>query len=151
VNVVESRVVRGLPEHLFPISQDYARRLTWDTALAAVRLIESDAPALGATVFYRSKDGYRMLARYIAFEPPYAAAIKMVRGPWWLQKFSGSWTFLQITNELTAVTFSYGFRIRPRVLEWLCYRPIRVMMARRVRRALERFANLAEAASIDET
>src|SRR5215471_14106754 len=107
-------VVKGSPEEVFALTQDYARRLTWDPFLRrAVLLGGAKAPAVGV----RSWLG--METEYVSFSPPRVAAVKMTRGPMLVETFAGAWEFAPLDGGRTQVTFRYNFRVRPRWLAWL--------------------------------
>ena len=40
-----------------------------------------------------AKSGWAMETEYVSFSPPRTTAVKMTRGPWFLDSFAGSWHF----------------------------------------------------------
>jgi ribosome-associated toxin RatA of RatAB toxin-antitoxin module len=113
-------IVDGSPEEVFGLTQDYARRLTWDPFLReAVLLNGASAPAVGVRACCVARSGMKMETEYVSFVPPHVTAVKMTRGPRILESFAGTWEFEPIQEGKTRVTFRYNFRVRPRWLAWL--------------------------------
>jgi ribosome-associated toxin RatA of RatAB toxin-antitoxin module len=120
MKLVVRRDVRRSPADLFELSQDYQRRLEWDTFLRAAYLLHgAGEAALGAESYCRSRGGSVMVSRYVSFHPPHIAAVTMVQGPALLRSFSGTWQFKALAKGGTEVCFIYNFRLRP---DWL--RPV---------------------------
>ena len=111
--------VAAAPDVVFALTQDYARRLTWDPFLsrAELRRRRGRRPAVGVRAWCVAKDGIGMETEYVTFAPPRLAAVKMTRGPWLLESFGGAWEFAP-DGAGTLVLFRYQFRMRPRWLAW---------------------------------
>jgi ribosome-associated toxin RatA of RatAB toxin-antitoxin module len=141
-----ARVVIARPaDALFWLSQDYERRLEWDSYLSEAYLIGSSRLAtVGAESFCRSRGGSVMVSRYISFEPPSHAAVEMIRGPWVLSKFGGTWRFRPQQNGSTEVRFIYNFTVRPAALQWMLEPLVGVLFRRDMRHRLEAFRRWAE-------
>jgi hypothetical protein len=77
-----------------------------------------------------------MTVRYVGFRRPRAAAVEMVRGPWFIAKFAGTWRFDAIGPERTRVTFRYNLVAGPRALAWLIQPLLERVFARHTRRRL---------------
>jgi len=112
-------VVRADPARVFDLTQDYARRLTWDPFLRSAELVGATAPGLGVRAWCVARTGFGMETEYVTFAPPRLAAVKMTRGPWMLESFGGAWEFRATGDGATEVAFRYQFRTRPRWLAWL--------------------------------
>lgn len=105
---------------LFDLSQDYSRRLDWDPFSESYHFLTPDGvPRVGAEVSGRARNGFRMHARYIAFNRPEGAAFEMVSGPWFFRTFAGAWRFVEESPGNTIVSFNYNFTVRPAFLRWL--------------------------------
>jgi hypothetical protein len=105
---------------LFALTQDYTRRLEWDCFLRAARLVGGAREAgLGVRADCTAWNGLSMETEYVSFNPPSTAAVKMTRGPWFLDSFAGSWRFHEETPGRTRVFFKYAVRGRPRWLAFL--------------------------------
>ena len=110
--------VAATPDAVFALTQDYARRLTWDPFLSRAELVGgASTPAVGVRAWCVSRMGIGMETEYVTFAPPRLAAVKMTRGPWLLESFGGAWEFAP-DERGTVVTFRYQFRVRPRWLAW---------------------------------
>lgn len=111
-------VVRRAPDYVYRVSQDYAIRFDWDPFLERLDVISGSAedPQIGTQVAVRSRLGMRMVVEFVQIVPPARVAVKMLRGPWIIAKFAGSWTF-RACPEGTEVTFRYVFAMGP--LAWL--------------------------------
>ena len=111
-------IVDALPDEVFAITQDYARRLTWDPFLRRAELIGSSIPAVGVRAWCVTRSGIGMETEYVSYTPPRVVAVKMTRGPKLLETFGGAWEFALVDGNKTRVTFRYQFRARPRCLAW---------------------------------
>ena len=113
-------VVHSDAARVFALTQDYARRLTWDPFLRSAELVGGAvAPGVGVRAWCVARLGLGMETEYVSFAPPRIAAVKMTRGPWVLESFGGAWEFRADGNAATTVSFRYQFRTRPRWLAWL--------------------------------
>jgi hypothetical protein len=124
VTFVDSIEIAADPAPLFRLSQDYDRRLDWDPFLKSAELTDGAREAgVGVRALCVDRNGTAMETEYISFNPPNTVAVKMTRGPWFLESFAGSWRFEAIAPARTRVSFIYSFRARPGWLAWLL-RPI---------------------------
>src|SRR5438445_763553 len=111
-----SILIRATAAHLFALTQDYTRRLEWDPFLKEATLLNGAAKAgVGVRANCIARSGLTMETEYVSFNPPRATAVKMTKGPWFIDTFSGSWRF-QEENGRTHVHFRYHLRARPRSL-----------------------------------
>ncbi|RZM30315.1 MAG: SRPBCC family protein [Pedobacter sp.] len=109
----EKIVIRSDQETVFDYTQDYSRRLVWDTFLRRAELIDgAKAPAAGVVAYCVSKHGMGMYTEYVTFNRPNVTAIRMTKGPKMFRDFLGSWNFRPAGEGLTEVTFLYSFDIR---------------------------------------
>ncbi|MGI4863293.1 MAG: type II toxin-antitoxin system RatA family toxin [Janthinobacterium lividum] len=105
--------IAAAPEVIFDYTQDYANRLNWDTFLKRAELIEGAQKAdKGVKAYCVAKNGLGMVTEYVSFNRPKVTAIKMTKGPFLFKGFLGSWTFKELTKDLTEVTFLYSFELR---------------------------------------
>lgn len=120
---VESRVTISAPvDAVYRISQDYAVRYDWDPFPENISVVsgDPDALAVGTRVLVKSKLGMDMLVEFVQLMPPTRAAVKMIKGPWFLEKFAGSWIFQEGQSDLqTEARFRYTIIAKPRVLRLL--------------------------------
>lgn len=60
-----------------------------------------------------------MRVAFVQLQPPTRAAVKMVQGPWFLEKFAGSWVFRAQSADITLARFRYTVVARPGLLRGL--------------------------------
>ena len=112
-----SILIHAVPDALFALTQDYTRRLQWDSFLQQAYLLHgATAAAVGVRAYCRARNGLGMETEYVTCTPPIVAAVKMTRGPWFLESFAGSWRFHEEAPGQTRVFFRYHVRAWPR---WL--------------------------------
>jgi hypothetical protein len=66
--------------------------------------------------------------------------MKMVEGPWFFKEFAGGWTFTDLGDEQTRVTWRYTFSIRPIFLRPIVDRIGLIILPRDLDRRLRGFA-----------
>lgn len=104
---------------VFRLLHDYDRRLQWDTLLRKAYLTsEHEAACKGATSCCVGKPCFGLIAmhtRYIAFDEPKMAAVKLINRPLFFESFSAS--IKHENNELgSTAEYTFQFRARPK---WL--------------------------------
>ncbi|MGL4630149.1 MAG: type II toxin-antitoxin system RatA family toxin [Leadbetterella sp.] len=108
----ETIPIHEKPEVVFDFTQDYTKRLQWDTFLKKADLIDgADRAGVGVKSYCEAKNGIGMVTEYVTFNRPRVTAIKMTKGPYMFKSFLGSWTFKAI-GESTEVLFLYSFSLR---------------------------------------
>jgi ribosome-associated toxin RatA of RatAB toxin-antitoxin module len=109
----EKIIINETQEAIFDYTQDYENRLSWDTFLKKAELINGATKAdKGVRAYCVARNGLGMETEYISFNRPKVTAIKMTRGPLLFKTFSGSWTFKELSQGTTEVTFLYSFELR---------------------------------------
>jgi ribosome-associated toxin RatA of RatAB toxin-antitoxin module len=115
--VEESVVIDAPAEGLFALSQDYALRRAWDPFTGDMRFLGgAGSYGRGVRVWFRARNGLTMVVELVGFRPPRSVAMRMVRGPWFLRRFAGTWVFAPRPGGRAEVTFRYSFEPRWR---WL--------------------------------
>jgi hypothetical protein len=95
---------------VYDISQDYGVRYEWDPFPDSIQTLPDQ------TIYIRSKLGMEMWVRMVQNKRPYRAAMKMIRGPWFLEKFAGSWLFHPTgDSDSCIVTFRYLLITKPKL------------------------------------
>jgi len=113
IKFTEKITINCSPETAFDYTQDYSKRLTWDTFLKKAELINGATEAgLGVKAYCVAKNGLGMETEYVSFNRPKATAIKLTKGPFMFKAFLGSWTFKELENNNTEVIFLYSFQLR---------------------------------------
>lgn len=101
------------PEKVFDFTQDYSKRLHWDTFLKKADLIEGAIRAgKGVKAYCVAKNGLGMITEYVTYNRPKVTAIKMTKGPFMFKSFVGSWRFNDVSDGMTEVIFLYSFSLR---------------------------------------
>jgi hypothetical protein len=141
----ESIVIKSDPSALFRVSQDYARRLEWDPFLRSADLVGgADQAGVGVRALCVAKSGWAMETEYVSFSPPRTTAVKMTRGPWFLDRFAGSWHFDEVEPGCTRVSFCYNLQLRPTWLAWLLAPILARAFARETRQRLQGLKDAVE-------
>jgi ribosome-associated toxin RatA of RatAB toxin-antitoxin module len=117
--VEASIVIRAPQEGLFDLSQDYALRTAWDPFIREMSFLDGATQAgLGVRVTGRAYNGLGMTVQFVSFNRPDVVAMTMTEGPWFLERFAGSWRFVPREDGTTEVIFRYVFEAKPRWLRW---------------------------------
>lgn len=123
MTIIESRATINAPiDFVYQTTQDYSVRYEWDPFPENISVVSGDPNALsvGTQVQVKSKLGMGMLVEFVQVMPPERAAVKMIRGPWFLEKFAGSWIFQGTgQGERTEARFRYTIVAKPRALRHL--------------------------------
>lgn len=119
--IVESDIDINLPQELaFALTQDYYVRLEWDPFLRDMRFLDgAQEAAVGVKVWVKAWTGLTMTVEYISLKPPSVVAMQMLKGPWFFEKFAGTWRFRHLGPERSQVIFRYSFATR-----WPALRPL---------------------------
>ncbi len=118
---------------LFALSQDYSRRLEWDTFLKEARVIHPDTvPSVGVKTYCKTWNGIGMETEYVTFKAPNVVAVKMTHGPWFLHEFAATWRFEEHEGA-TIVTFIYHFKCRPLFFTPLIKALLKIEVTRRLK------------------
>ncbi len=110
--IIEKSIVINLSqERVFHIAQDYYIRPQWDTFSKKIEFMDGAKQAKpGVKVSVHAHNGLNMIVEYITVKAPERAAIKMISGPVFFEKFAGTWVFDKRDNNSTKVTFKYGYK-----------------------------------------
>lgn len=99
--------------NVFDYTQDYGKRLQWDTFLKKADLMDgASTAAKGVKAHCVAQNGLGMVTEYVTFNPPKVTAVRMTKGPYMFKSFLGSWTFKAIDHHTTEVIFLYSFAVR---------------------------------------
>lgn len=140
---IEARTTVAVePAVAFAISQTHGDlRLRWDRFIRAERLL-GGAPGQGRGVrtWTRHRWGMTMVSECVSFRPPSNTGMRMVQGPWFLERFAGGWQFRPAEGGGTRVTWRYSFACRPRWLAPIAERIGTVVLRREIRARVRGFA-----------
>jgi ribosome-associated toxin RatA of RatAB toxin-antitoxin module len=100
-------------QFVFDYTQDYGKRLSWDTFLEKADLIDGAQKAgVGVKAYCLARNRLGMATEYVTFNRPKTTTIKMTKGPFLFKTFLGSWVFKASAQDQTEVTFLYSFQLR---------------------------------------
>ena len=139
-----SVIITAPAARIFDITQDYAQRRHWDTLECEAQLVDADAPSKAVVAHCKGRAGHSMDVVYVGYRRPAAATVRMVRGPWFIKSFAGSWRFIPLGEGWARVVFSYSVKCRPAWLAWLLTPVVvAVLKAENMRRleALKKYAD----------
>jgi ribosome-associated toxin RatA of RatAB toxin-antitoxin module len=105
--------IEAASTNVFDYTQDYGRRLQWDTFLKKADLMDgATAAGKGVKAYCVAQNGLGMVTEYVTFNRPKVTAVRMKKGPFMFKSFLGSWTFKEIAPHKTEVIFLYSFAVR---------------------------------------
>ena len=118
-----SEVIPASSGAVFDLLHDYGRRLSWDTLLQEAYLDDGSTQAgKGVTsvcVGRRSLGSIALRTRYVSFERPRVAAVKMINAPPFFATWAASIRHQDLAPHQSRVTYCFHFTARPRVLGFL--------------------------------
>jgi ribosome-associated toxin RatA of RatAB toxin-antitoxin module len=119
--IVEKSILINLSQdQVYHIAQDYYIRPQWDTFSKKIEFLNGAKQAEpGVKVSVHAHNGLKMIVEYVAVKAPERAAIKMVSGPAFFEKFAGTWIFDKHGDDSTHVTFRYGYQSK-----WFMIQPL---------------------------
>ena len=98
---------------LFDYTQDYSKRLEWDTFLKRADVISKHQKAgLGVRTYCVARNGVGVETEYISYRRLKVTAVKMISPSLLFSEFSGSWQFKEIDQLKTNVMFTYSFEFK---------------------------------------
>ena len=113
IKFTETILIEQNAAKVFDFTQDYSKRLKWDTFLKKADLIDGAIKAdKGVKAYCVAKNGIGMVTEYVTYNRPRVTAIKMTKGPYVFKSFLGSWTFKELEENKTEVIFLYSFSLR---------------------------------------
>jgi hypothetical protein len=135
--VAHEVVIEASPEDVYQVSQDYSVRYEWDPFPERIELMHgATAIEEGGQVFVHARSGFTMEVEFVQVSPV-TTAIKMTKGPFFLEAFAGSWVFKPHGEYATRARFVYSIKARAWTLRPLSEPVMRWYFAAVVRRRLE--------------
>jgi len=101
-------------EASFDCAQDCAgQKGWWDPFVQNMeeKPLNGRFPQEGTKVKVVAWHGLEMTCEYLKYDRPNLAMIQMIVGPKILKSFTGTWRFMFLDHERTAVIFLYGFEM----------------------------------------
>jgi hypothetical protein len=123
----------------FALSQTYGEiRYRWDPFVKEQHLLDgATAAAKGVRTSTRSRHGFAMVSEYVSFKPPSQVGMRMVKGPWFFDSFSGGWHFAERDDGRTDATWRYTFACKPHWIRPVAHPIGRWLLGRDIRRRIE--------------
>jgi hypothetical protein len=144
VPVVEAQATVPVPlDVAFAVSQTTTPiRYRWDPFIRKQYFTGgATRPGKGVRTFTQSRHGFTMVSEYVSFAPPTNVGMKMVRGPWFFERFAGGWRFTPAAEPgHTVVTWRYSFSCRPAALRPIADRIGTWLLGRDIRRRIAGYA-----------
>ena len=133
---------------VFDIVHDYDRRLQWDPFLRRAEIVNGDTAGVGVKTFCAVKYrllGWGMLTQYVSFQPPDLAAVSMMKGPFFFEKFAASIRHKDLDSRRSEVTYRLNFRLKGPLLSLLGNRAMAWLLGWETQHRLRRLKVHAEA------
>lgn len=139
--VVARVVIAVSPQVAFAVSQTSGElRLRWDPFIRRQQFLDgATSAAKGVRTRTWSRIGPRMDSQYVSYNPPTAAGMTMVAGPWFFDQFGGGWRFKEVDGG-TEATWKYTFSTRPRWLRPVADRIGVLLLQREINARINAFA-----------
>ena len=93
---------------LFDITQNYSIRMDWDPFPESYAFLNGTSVQRGLHLKVVDKAGRSMVVEYVSYKPPLVASVRMINGPWYIRKFTGSWSFQKLDTNKTKAVFKYN-------------------------------------------
>jgi len=145
VHIVVAHEMPATCEATFDLLHDYERRLSWDTLLRGAYC--EGRPGRGAVAVCTARwwlGGYTFRTRYVTFERPVLAAIKLESRPPFFASWAASIRQRCMPDRRSTATYTMTFRCKPSWAAPLLEPVARLMFRRETGR---RLAALARAVS----
>jgi Polyketide cyclase / dehydrase and lipid transport len=132
-------------DEVYHISQDYAVRYKWDSFPENITMLNgANKVEKGVRVLVTAKSGLKMEVEFVQVLPPTTAAIKMTKGPFFLQSFSGSWVFRTNSLKETNAKFIYSIESKKWALPWVSDHVVTWYFSRVIKSRLSGLKNYCE-------
>ncbi len=143
VHIVVTQVLPASCEKVFDTVHDYRHRLEWDTLLRRAYTVGDAAPNRDVVAVCTAKwwlGGYSFRTRYVSFDPPRVAAIKLESRPPFFASWAASIRHAPVGADSSSATYTMTFTVRPRLLAPLLEPIARAMFRRETQRRLRALA-----------
>ena len=112
--IIEYQIgINASPDFVYSVSQNYSVRYKWDPFPEKIELLNgATCIEKGTKAFVVAKIGLRMEVEFVQVFPPTTAAIKMTKGPFFLEAFAGSWIFKDSSDGSTNARFVYSVKAK---------------------------------------
>ncbi|SHH62418.1 Polyketide cyclase / dehydrase and lipid transport [Jatrophihabitans endophyticus] len=130
-------------EQVFDTIHDYRHRLEWDTLLRRAYTVDDAPPARGVTAVCTAAwwlGGYSFRTRYVTFDRPTVAAIKLESRPPFFAAWAASIRHTSLPGGRSRATYTMTFTVRPARLAPLLEPVAKALFRRETQRRLRALA-----------
>ena len=116
VHLVISQQMPADCERTFDLLHDYRHRLSWDTLLRRAFTEDDAVPARGVVAVCTARrrfGGYSFRTRYVTFDRPRLAAIKLESRPPFFASWAASVRHEPLPDDRSTATYTMTFRCKP--------------------------------------
>ena len=116
VHIVVWQEMPASAERTCDLIHDYARRLTWDTMLRSAYIDGGGTPGKGAVAVCTARrmlGGYSIRTRYVTFNRPQVAAIRLEGRPPFFASWAASNRHEPLGPERSLATYTMTFTCKP--------------------------------------
>jgi Polyketide cyclase / dehydrase and lipid transport len=112
-------------EEVFDVVHDYGIRLQWDTLLSEARILDERLAGVGVSTLCVGRTALGRIAMetsYVSFDRGRVAAVKMQRGPWFIDDFAASIRHTAIAETVgnrSRVTYKLRVTAWPKLFRFL--------------------------------
>ncbi len=103
--------INAPPLEVFDFAQRFINRKTWDPFLTGLTEATKDKWREDGVLELMTGSKPVIECEYLKYDRPRHVTIKMINGPHFLKGFTGTWRFMYIDRERTAVVFLYNFEL----------------------------------------
>lgn len=112
--ITEKGIVNKNIEPLFEFTQDFEKRIQWDSQTKSITFMNSESELKkGVQVTVISNKGVKMDTEYTIFTPPHKLSIIMLNESTIFKSFNGTWEYRSISDNRTELTITYEFELQP--------------------------------------
>ncbi|MEO9139214.1 MAG: SRPBCC family protein [Jatrophihabitans sp.] len=143
VHIVVTQELPADCETVFDTVHDYRHRLEWDTLLRRAYTVEDAAPARDVVAVCSAKwwlGGYSFRTRYVSFDRPRLAAIKLESRPPFFASWAASIRHAPVGERCSSATYTMTFTVKPRWLAFVLEPLARTLFTRETQRRLRALA-----------
>lgn len=147
VHLVVSQEMPADAARVFDTIHDYRHRLDWDTLLRKAETVDGATADRGVVAVCTAKwwlGGYSFRTRYVSFDRPKVAAIKLESNPPFFAKWAASIRHEPAGPGRSVATYTMTFACRPRWIEPLA----KGMFRRETQKRLSALASHLDAAAV---
>ncbi len=143
-HIVVTQILPADVETVFDRVHDYRHRLEWDTLLRQAYTVEDAEPGKDVVAVCAAKwwlGGYSFRTRYVTFDRPHIAAIRLESVPPFFASWAASIRHKPLPGDHSSATYTMTFTVKPRWAARVLEPVVRAVFRRETRRRLQALAN----------